>query len=115
MSSTVKSLFESMRLGVDILLGALLIHGEDALLPLWVGTRDSKANVGDNPSIVVWNALPDGLYEDASFGLVIESLGQLGLSLHLSEEEVGGARHFDFAHFPFMDELDGRVVELLAD
>ncbi len=61
------------------------------------------------------NSLPHHFYEYSSFALVVESIGQLGLMLHLSEEEVSGSHHSELAHLLFMHQLDGQVTELFAD
>ncbi len=114
-SSIVEPWFESVCPLIDVLLCALLVHYEDALLPFLVGARDPETDVGDGSGIIVGNALLNYLDEDTLFRLVIESVCQLGLPLHLSEEEIGGTCHPDLTHLSFMNEFDGGVAELLTD
>ncbi len=112
--SVVEPWFESMRLQVDIFLGAFLIHGEDTLLPFRVGAWDPKTNVCNDFGVVSGNPFADGLNKDASFGLVVKLSCQFGFSFHSSEEEVGGACHLDFPHLLFMDKFNGGIAELLS-
>ncbi len=77
-------------LSIDTVLGAFLVHGDDARLPFGVVARNAKPDVGDGSGVVVGNALPHRFYQHPSVALVVEMVGELGLTLHLSEEEVGG-------------------------
>ncbi len=101
-------------LSVDAVLHSFFIHGDHARFPLLVVARDPEPDVGDDAGVVTGNSFPHRLYQHPSFALVVEAVGKLGLVLHLSEEEVGGAHHMELAHLLFMDQFDGQVAELLA-
>ncbi len=102
-------------LGVDAVLGAFFVHGEDACLPFGIGAQDGEANVGDGAGVVAGNSFSYRFYQYRTITLVVESVGELGLMLHPSEEEVGRPRHAELAHLLFMYQFDGRIAELFVD
>ncbi len=112
--SVVAAGFE-VGLGVDAILGMFLVHCDDVRLPFGVGARDAEPNVGDGAGVVAGNSLPYRFYQHPSVALVVQSIGQFGLTFHLSEEEVGGSHHTELAHLLFVDQFDGGIAELFAD
>ncbi len=96
-------------------LGALFVHGLDAGLPFWIRSWDGKADIGDNAGVIPRDPLSDCFDQDRARSLVVETVGELGFAFHLSEEEVGGARHAELAHVLLVYELDGGVSELFPD
>ncbi len=104
-----------MGLSIDAVFGSFLVHGEDPRLPFRVGAWDTESDVGDDSRVVAGNALSDHLYKYSSLTLVVESSCQFGFLFHLSEEEVGGPGHSEFAHLLLMNEFDCGVAELFMN
>ncbi len=94
-----------MGLGVDVVLGPFFIHRDDALLPFGIGVGNSESDVHNDLRIGSGYPLADCLDQHSSFRLIIPL--SCGLSLHLSEEEIGGTGHSDLPHLFLMDEFDG--------
>ncbi len=110
--TVVLSLFKTMGLGVDVVLGPFFIHRDDVLLPFGIGVGNSESDVHNDLRIGSGYPLADCLDQHSSFRLIIPLSCQFGLSLHLSEEEIGGTGHSDLPHLFLMDEFDGGVTEL---
>ncbi len=60
-----------MGLGVDAVLGAFFVHGDDVRLPFLVITRDPEPDVGDSSGVITGNSLPHRFYQYASVALVV--------------------------------------------
>lgn len=101
-----------MGLCIDVVLGAFIVHGDDVLFPLRVGTGNSKADVCDSERVGSGNSFADCLDQHPSFTFIVASSRQLGLPFHLTEEQVGRACHLDFSHLLLVDKLNGGVAEL---
>ncbi len=73
----------------DAVLGAFFVHGEDARLPFRIVAWDCVPNIGDDAGVVAGDPFSHCFYQHRAWALVVELIGQLGLSLHLSVEELG--------------------------
>ncbi len=107
------ALIHPVRLVIDHLLLALLVHGKDPVLPFRVGAQDANTDVRGIP----WGyPLSYGTHQDVSFRLVISSVGQLGFPLQLPEVNMCGViSHAHLSHPLLVDFFDGGVTELLAE
>ncbi len=95
----------------NLLLLALIVHLKDSVFPVWIRPWYPKSDGG----VPEWNSLAYGSNKGASVCFVGELVGELGFLLKLAEVDVGQvAAHLQFIHLFLMDELDGRVTELLS-
>ncbi len=99
-----------MGLVVDPFPLALLIHKEDALLPVRVGSQDTNTDVGNEGGIACRDPRSYSMNHGTSFTLVILLPCQLGLLFQLLEVLSGRVvAHAQLIHLLLMDFFDGGV------
>ncbi len=105
-----------MGLVIDQFPLAFLVHEEDVLLPVVVGSRNTDPNVGNEGGVACRDPHSDGVDHGALFLLLILSPRQLGFLFQLLKVDSGRvAAHAHLVHFPLVDFFDSGVAEFVVE